>query len=396
MDSRTVPFLGSFHFNVLLGNSALYGSLPWHWYITAGIPAITGLWFPFVLLDFGIFLARKNDKPSFAHRNLWIIVLTFTATHSLGPQRISIPHADVTSFCLLAGPHVQATLMFCSRKRSTEQSKASNNDNLHNLLPWLALMAIPNLIAVLYLGLFHQSAPISVNHKIAAMAAQSLTTSSSSEQSPTPTTFTQSNNYSIHYLTGACHSTPLHSYLHVPGPLQFDTWSLDCSPDCRANLDDDVLCESEEFAKDPVGFVEAAYFQNSPCQSSSTTTTTTTTSNGEDESERIERSCSAFGEGQPYPRPDFLVTYSDYASKLQPQIKALGLQEVGRFSHGINGLRIGSLLKTGDGYASTTSDDEATTSATYRRIRLLGDYLELSIDEMVLYASPACYSNSLD
>ncbi|CAB9497012.1 GPI mannosyltransferase 3 [Seminavis robusta] len=348
----TIPFLGSFHFNVLLGNSALYGSHPWHWYITAGIPAITGLWLPFVLNDLWLLVVAKSPPPNntMARRNVWIIIATYALAHSLsGHKEFRFLLPILPLFCLQAGPHVRSLVLWLSKARATNGL----------VMFWLALLFLPNLIALLYLGLFHQNAPISVNHKIAAMAQEYSTMQQSESHSR--------HTFSVHYLTGACHSTPLHSYLHGPGPVRFSTWSLDCSPSCRS--DPKILCESEQFAKDPVGFVDQAY----PVMVSDPTSC----------QDSIEGSCSAMK----LP-PDFLVTYADYATKLQSRIETMGLHEVGRFSHGINGLKLGTTLQTGDGYDGEGNGlTKEELAGTYKRIGLIGGVVELSIDEMVLYAS---------
>jgi GPI mannosyltransferase 3 len=345
----TIPFLGSFHFNVLLGNSRLYGSHPWHWYITTGIPTITGLWLPFVLWDMYLLVVRSREEYSSARRNVWIVIISYTLAHSLsGHKEFRFLLPILPLFCLQSGPHVRSMVLALSEKqRVTSSPEAVSRASS---MPWLTLLFVPNVIALLYLGLFHQSAPISVSHKIAAMVARR----GGGAQV-----------YSVHYLTGACHSTPLHSYLHVPGPTRFSTWSLDCSPECRS--DPNVLCESEQFAKDPIGFLDDAYAL-AACQ---------------DATNDSARSCSA----QRNP-PDFLVTYAEYAMKLTSRIHAMGLEEVDRFSHGINGLRLGSLV-TGDGFNVKDGLTLAELDVTYRRVKLMGGYLELSIDEMVLYAAPA-------
>jgi GPI mannosyltransferase 3 len=346
----TIPFLGSFHFNVLLGNSTLYGSHPWHWYITAGLPTITGLWLPFVLWDmYLMFAGSRGENQSPARRNVWIVIISYTLAHSLSSHkefRFLLPILPL--LCLQSGPHVRSLVLALSQKKRLTNSPVTVD--IAGSMPWLALLFVPNLVALLYLGLFHQCAPISVSHKIAAMAAHRGGGAQIS---------------SVHYLTGACHSTPLHSYLHVPGPSRFSTWSLDCSPECRS--DPDALCESELFARDPIGFIEGAYTLAS-CQ---------------DAVKDSARSCLA----QRKP-PTYLVTYAEYAMKLTSRIHAMGLEEVGRFSHGINGLRLGGLWTTGDGFNTKNGVTLAELNATYRRVTLMGGFLELSIDEMVLFAAP--------
>lgn len=374
----TLPFLGSLHFNVLQGNSSLYGSHPWHWYLTAGIPVITGLWLPFVLWDIRLLItSRAEEKFSssyFARRNLWIIVAVYTWAHSMsGHKEFRFLMPILPLFCLLAGPHVQSFSFWigqrwcCRRNRQTQNTATSATC----IWPCILLMAFANLLAVLYLGLFHQSAPISVNHKISSMVEEA--TRRNQQLSSISRLF------SVHYLTGGCHSTPLLSYLHMQqtaagSRLVFDTWSLDCSPDCRSNPD--ILCESDRFAKDPVRFVEETYrMRDSTC-----------TSTSPEHEDVLGGTCvgdDKVAQNSKLP-PDFVVTFPDYAFQIQPQLDAMGLVEVGRYFHGINGIRLFELMKTGDGFGSTS---KGAVDGLYRHVSLFGNAVELSLDEMVLFAS---------
>jgi hypothetical protein len=76
-----LPFLGSFHFNVLLDNATLYGSHPWHWYFSTGIPVITGLLLPLLIWDL------VAGSWSTGQRNLCIIVGTYTMALSMNQHK---------------------------------------------------------------------------------------------------------------------------------------------------------------------------------------------------------------------------------------------------------------------------------------------------------------------
>lgn len=316
----TLPFLGNFHFNVILDNADLYGSHPFHWYFTAGLPAIAGLLLPFLWYDF----VTVVDRPTYGQRNLWVIVVSYLVAMSLnGHKEFRYIYPVLPLVCLLTAEHVRAIV-------------AGNGRSRLRTLVFGTLFVIPNVIAVLYLGLFHQTGPIAVNHAIVEAARDQLAQS-------------QTTTYSVHYLTGACHSTPLHSHLHAP-PIHFDTWSLDCSPDCRA--DPDAVCEYERFDRDPAGFVQEAY---SPiCL-------------GEEEDEEV---CQI----QPdWPVPDFLVTFSSYADLLAPQLGDLGLHITDRFPQHLTG------VKVGDTQICLSGCDE---SQQYHEVF---DWLSFSMEEMVLY-----------
>jgi hypothetical protein len=186
------------------------------------------------------------------------------------------------------------------------------------------------VIIFLYLGLFHQRASIEVNRRIVELVKHEPQT------------------YSIHYLMG-CHSTPLLSHLHSP-PIHFEPWTLDCSPSCRG--DPKAICESDLFARDPGKFMEDTYFH-----------------------------CSDFEEGACVTDlrifyPDFLVARAGDIPAMQSRIATIGMNEVGRFKDGINGLRVANTYVFGS---------DAFAKNSYSTLSLLGDSLVVSFDEFVLF-----------
>jgi hypothetical protein len=211
------------------------------------------------------------------------------------------------------------------------------------------LLIIPNLVAILYLGTFHQGAPIQINQRI----RQLLTNTGKRDE-----------RYSVHYLMG-CHSTPLYSHLHVPS-VRIDAWTLDCSPKCRASLSE--VCESDLFYRDPKQFVENVYNLAESKEG-------TCTSNDQ------QGYCS-FPAKQV---PDLLVVYSAEAIVLKGKLESMGLVQVDRFAHGINGLRVGWIV-FGDDFASDS----------FRHVYLLYGVVELSLDDMVLFARGDAIASQLD
>jgi len=332
----TIPFLGNFHFNVVLDYADLFGSHPFNWYFTAGLPAITGLLLPFFLVGLFQFLVGRHGAHP-AHQRLWIITLSYLIIMSFNAHkefRYILPVLPLV--CLLTASSARSFFV-----GQTNHKNGASKRRIRIFLVGL-VWCTANLIAVLYLGLFHQSGAVLVNRAIVEHAR-----ASSSNAAPT------SSILRIHYLTGGCHTTPLLSHLHAP-PLQFDTWHLNCSPQCRANPD--ALCETEQFARDPVGFVGRSYFA---CQE------------GERQEEE-EQSCPS--DSSLVPLPDYIVTFSEYAPKMQSQLSAIGLEQVARFPHSINGARMGETI-----LGSDFGDD------AYTKLRLTNG-LEVSIDEIVLFA----------
>lgn len=373
----TIPFLGNFHFNVILNHASLYGSHPFHWYFTVGLPAVAGLLLPMVLfmktnapppnsvrtapmvktaataateslkvegddkadalkeleklqeelerekqaveerlrsLEAHRTLAQEADsKQRRAVRSLWIIMLSYLGIMSLNDHKeFRYIHPVLPLLCLISAPYIQQLLVDFGT-RSIRKSA-------------LLFLVIPNLLVVLYLGLFHQSGPIQVNKAIVTAASK----------------IPNADPFSIHYLTGACHSTPLYSSLHSPN-VHFETWTLDCSPTCRV----DHTCEYERFDRNPEAFVDEAY-QLTACQMR------------EDETcEKVDKI------------PDFIVTFTRYAEDLH--LASLDLHAIGRYPHHLKGVRL-----FGGWHLGSTDPKWARYSVT--------GWLQLYVEEMIVYA----------
>jgi hypothetical protein len=219
-------------------------------------------------------------------------------------------------FCVLGGEGVQRFLAN-NRRRSF----------------WTTVAVLANLIPVLYLGLFHQRAPIDVNRAIVDIVKHEPQT------------------YTIHYLMG-CHSTPLLSHLHAP-PVKFETWTLDCSPACRSNPK--VVCESDLFSGNPGQFMEDTYFQ-----------------------------CNNFEEGTCVTDfrlfyPDFAVVYAEHVPSTRSRILTMGMTEVGRYVHGIKGIRVaGGQIELGA---------DSFISGVFSTRSFFSGQVQIALDEIVLFQS---------
>jgi GPI mannosyltransferase 3 len=208
------------------------------------------------------------------------------------------------------------------------------------------LGAALNATALLYLGLLHQRAPVEVNRAILRETSIGKEAAGLMRQS----------RYRIHYLMG-CHSTPLLSHLHTV-PIRFDPWFLDCGPVCRA--DPNVECESNVFARDPHGFIERVYL--SECRTGA---------------DVADGSCSGPSNVDLLSNfPDFIVCNSKDLGEIKASLSYMGMQEIGRFINGLNGIRVGQLLTVG---AESLTNPEVTT------MKVLQPSVAISLDEMVLF-----------
>lgn len=270
----TIPLLANLQFNVVEGMGALYGSHPFHWYVSAGLPAITGLMLP--ILIFGIPKTRNNP--------LWAVILPYILLHSLSAHkefRFLLPILPL--LCIISGTTLAEEMnwiVYPKRKL------------IRGLL--ITTFVVANLIAFLYLGLIHQRAPMDVNQAIIRRIQQRGHTE-----------------VSVHYLMD-CHSTPLYSHLHVKG-VNVKAWHLDCSPSCRSS--ETQICESALFSRDPLAFVRDTYGEVRP---------------------QLEQGDEHVCKNS-IPVPNFVAMFASDAIKVEPRLVSMGLAETDRFFHSIVG-----------------------------------------------------------
>lgn len=231
-----VPFLGNFHFNVILGLGSLYGTHPMLWYIYAGIPAICGIMLPIFLWEVLLLLLTKshpqtNDPDTRSSRLtiLWIVA-SYSVLHSSSEHKEFRFLLPVLPLMFILAGHAMVRLLGGTRMYQPKL-----------MLATLCLLSYPHLI---YLGTIHQRGPISTN----ALLASIIYNEAQQDKS--------NSHYSVHYLMG-CHSAPAYSHLHNTDVF-VDVEYLDCSPECRSN--EEITCESDAFSNDPYRFMYSKYF----------------------------------------------------------------------------------------------------------------------------------------
>ncbi|XP_015275230.1 PREDICTED: GPI mannosyltransferase 3 [Gekko japonicus] len=116
-------------FNVLHNLAAFYGSHPWHWYLSQGLPVVLGPHLPFFV--HGCLQAPKGHRI-FLAVVLWTVAVYSTLSHK--EFRFLYP---VLPFCMV----------FCGR--SLRQLKRWRR-------PACAFLLVANLLPALYTGLVHQ------------------------------------------------------------------------------------------------------------------------------------------------------------------------------------------------------------------------------------------------
>ncbi|KAG5881606.1 hypothetical protein JTB14_030303 [Gonioctena quinquepunctata] len=208
-------------FNLVEDIGSFYGTQPWHWYLSSGLPAILGIEFiPFVLASV---VVLKNRK---VHPNELVILGTIVFALALYSF---LPHKEFR-FILSLLPLV---FYISSRFLSAWSRKAGK------AAVWLVAAVIfsGNVVPIWYLGMVHQRGTLDVMEPLRQISMK--------------------NPQDTHLLfLMPCHSTPLYSHLHINVTTRF----LTCMP--NFNKIDGYLDEADTFYKDPNAWFRQNYPPN--------------------------------------------------------------------------------------------------------------------------------------
>ncbi|XP_051484770.1 GPI mannosyltransferase 3 isoform X2 [Apus apus] len=198
-------------FNVLQNLGTFYGSHPWHWYFTQGLPVILGTHLPFFI--HGCVLAPKRYRI-FLVAVIWTVLVYSMLSHK--EFRFIYP---VLPFCMV----------FCGY-------------SLKHLKAWkksaASFLLISNLLPALYTGLIHQRGSLDVMSHI-----QQLCSNSHQSQA-------------FVFIMMPCHSTPFYSHVHCPLKMRF----LECPPDLMGN--ESYTDEADLFYSDPLGWLNKEFYND--------------------------------------------------------------------------------------------------------------------------------------
>ena len=285
-----LPVLGNFQFNVVEGHGALYGTHVWHWYLTAGLPAICGLLLP--LLVVSILLPGSNRN-----RPLWIIIASYTILHSCSAHKEFRFLLPILPLCCIQAASVATSI---------------RNNNQRVLLGRIYM--IVNAIAILYLGVIHQAGPIAIQRGLVRHIQQHMPTTRHTSKLPV----------TVDYLM-ECHSTPLYSHLHTTSAVELKANYLSCPPSCRVLGD----CESDLFRQGPQAFMRSYYWifmdhNRTECNNVNDNT------------------CFLMFSGRD--TPDYIAISSTDERVLQAELQTMNMVPVGRYRHTMTGLRIASIV----------------------------------------------------
>ena len=302
-----------FVLNSLHSIGRLYGTHPWHWYLTEATPVLLSFSFPLFLHS----LYRGASQP-LTRGVLPVLALTLLAYSSN-------EHKEYR-FIL---PLLPLATLHCGLSLSTLSPSWSRRG------AYTAVLVAGNLGLFLYFGIVHQSGPIAAVDFLAHRLSSGQWVGDEGGAA------------SVHFWM-PCHSAPLHTSLHVqPTPeLRF----LDCAPtlpprpewkgvtthDTPGFAFNTVCTASELFRHSPAGFIAHVYNvsvgDGVPLQWSTGCTTDRIEWDAEDEekppSERR-------GGGSLRALPSHVVLYSTHTEdrSLSRLLSGQGYEEVGRFFH---------------------------------------------------------------
>ncbi|GJQ88102.1 hypothetical protein Trydic_g13112 [Trypoxylus dichotomus] len=204
--------------NFLQNISVTYGSHPWYWYLSSGIPAVLGVNFmPFILAAFYIL------KHRFVFPNELILLISIVFTTAMYSY---LPHKEFR-FIL---PILPMALHIISIYLARWSSKADT------LYVWIVagVILVGNMLPAYYLSFYHQRGSLDVMNDLHEIA----------NNNP--------KNASFLFLM-PCHSTPLYSHIHV----NVSTRYLTCLPNL-SNIEN-YKDEADTFYENPAKWLKAHY-----------------------------------------------------------------------------------------------------------------------------------------
>ncbi|KAK3301591.1 glycosyltransferase family 22 protein [Chaetomium strumarium] len=245
----TFPPYKWLYFNISQSLAVFYGHMPWHYYLSQGVPLLTTTFLPFTLV--GLYKAASSPSYNLSTlqsnilRTLAFTTLVMIATLSLiSHKEVRFIYPLLPILHILAAPYISA--FFTKPPDATPTPTPTNQPAgstpsqsspaiLRRKLTLAYLLSL-NLLLAGYLSVFHQSAPIAVLsflrseferiHPDALAMHPSASSSASSSSSSWENEKNEEKELFALFLT-PCHSTPWRSHLVYPA---LRARALTCEP----------------------------------------------------------------------------------------------------------------------------------------------------------------------
>ncbi|AEO69608.1 glycosyltransferase family 22 protein [Thermothielavioides terrestris NRRL 8126] len=243
----TFPPYKWLYFNMVQSLAVFYGRMPWHFYLSQGVPLLTTTFLPFVLV--GLYKGVSSLKGSSTLQTNIIRTLTFAALATIAVFSL-ISHKEIRFIYpllpvlhILAAPYIASFFTtspaFPEAPPSVSSSSQSDTVTLRRKLTLAYILSL-NLLLAGYLTLFHQPASLSVvtflRTDFERLHPDSLSLPGDNNQAAAAATATsqppdQQQQQQPHELFALfltpCHSTPWRSHLVYPA---LRARALTCEP----------------------------------------------------------------------------------------------------------------------------------------------------------------------
>jgi phosphatidylinositol glycan class B len=226
----TFPPYKWLYFNISQSLAVLYGRMPWHYYLSQGVPLLTTTFLPFTLV--GLYKAASAKGLSTLQSNI-LKTLNFAALTMIAVLSL-ISHKEVRFIYpllpilhILAAPYIAA--FFIQPPTAAQPTSPTAPITLRHKLTLTNLLSL-NLLLAGYLSLFHQPAPLSVlsflRTDFERIHPNALDLTPLATANPTGEKEEKQKELFALFLT-PCHSTPWRSHLVYPA---LRARALTCEP----------------------------------------------------------------------------------------------------------------------------------------------------------------------
>jgi len=227
----TVALWNFLEFNVLSGQSALFGAHPWHWYLTQGVPAV--LLINYGSLAHGVYELCFTDAPQATLCRLFVALpAAYIGAHSLIAHkefRFLLP--CLPFFNMVIGRGVAAIF---NEGGDGDGAAAAEPRDLRRGFLWLCMLL--HVPLAVFFSRYHQGGTIAILDRVHADVV--------SLESPS---------FTLDYLM-PCYSAPAYSSFHAPA-VDLEIRQLKCGPTGDGGLE----TETADFEADPVSVAAARY-----------------------------------------------------------------------------------------------------------------------------------------
>ena len=224
----TFPPYQWLYFNISASLAVFYGHMPWHYYLSQGVPLLTTTFLPFALV--GLYKAASSAKGPATLQSNTLNTLALSALVMITSLSL-IAHKEVRFIYpllpilhILAAPYI--TAFFTTPSTASQQQPITLRHK-----PALATILTLNLLLAGYLTLLHQPAPISVlsflRHSFETLHPDALTITSPLPSSPGSEQKEDSELELFALFLTPCHTTPWRSHLIYPA---LRARALTCEP----------------------------------------------------------------------------------------------------------------------------------------------------------------------